>query len=281
MSRSIKICVISDVHLGTYGCRAKELHHYLKSIKPEILILNGDIIDIWQFKKNYFPKTHLKVIKKIIDFVSKGTQVIYITGNHDEMLRKFTDFSLGNFELVNKKLLSIDGKKFWIFHGDVFDASVQHSKWIAKLGGWGYDLLIQLNVLTNWGLEKLGYEKYSFSKKIKNSVKKAVKFIGDFEKTAAELAIKNGYDYVVCGHIHQPQIKDIIIDSKKTTYLNSGDWIENLTSLEYNNGQWTLYEYNPNTENIQQESTEEDYNLGFEDINELLKDISPKREIAL
>ena len=191
------------------------------------------------------------------------------------MLRKFTDFSLGNFELVNKKVLNIDGKKMWIFHGDVFDASVQHSKWIAKLGGWGYDLLIQLNVATNWVLEQMGREKYSFSKKIKNSVKKAVKFIGDFEKTAAELAMKNGYDYVVCGHIHQSQIKEIVSENKKTIYMNSGDWIENLTSLEYTNGQWHLYEYNMNTKHSE-DALEEDYNLGFEDLQELLHDISPK-----
>ena len=96
MPRKIDICIISDVHLGTYGCQAKELHRYLKTIQPETLILNGDFIDIWQFKKNYFPKFHLKIIKKIVDFASKGTKVIYITGNHDEMLRKFTDFHLGN-----------------------------------------------------------------------------------------------------------------------------------------------------------------------------------------
>ena len=124
-ARSVDIVVISDVHLGTYGCRAKELLSYLKSIKPKTLILNGDIIDIWQFRKSYFPKSHLRVIKKIIDLASKGTEVYYITGNHDEMLRKFTDIKIGNFELCNKKILEFaDGKKAWIFHGDIFDLSV-------------------------------------------------------------------------------------------------------------------------------------------------------------
>ena len=243
MARKVDIVVISDVHLGTYGCQAKELLHYLKSVQPKQLIINGDFIDIWQFKKSYFPKSHLKIIKKIIDFANKGTEVTYIIGNHDEFLRRFSNVSFGNIALVNKKTLELDNKKAWFFHGDVFDASVQHSKWIAKLGGWGYDLLIRLNVLSNWILVQLGKEKYSFSKKIKNNVKKAVRFIGDFEKTASELAIENNFDYVICGHIHQPQIREIETKNGRCTYLNSGDWIENLTALEYHNSEWTLFTY--------------------------------------
>ena len=243
MARNVDIVVISDVHLGTYGCQAKELLNYLKSVQPKQLIINGDFIDIWQFKKSYFPKSHLKIIKKIIDFSNKGTEVTYIIGNHDEFLRRFANATFGSIELVNKKVLTIDNKKAWIFHGDVFDASVQHSKWIAKLGGWGYDMLIRLNVLSNWILVKLGREKYSFSKKIKNNVKKAVKFIGDFEKTASELAIENQFDFVICGHIHQPQIKAIETKNGQCVYLNSGDWIENLTALEYHQSEWTLFTY--------------------------------------
>lgn len=235
--------VISDVHLGTFGSHAKELFNYLSSIKPKILILNGDIVDIWQFRKSYFPKSHLKVIQKIISFASKGTKVYYITGNHDEMLRKFSDISLGNFALVDKLILTLDSKKLWVFHGDVFDASVQHSKWIAKLGGLGYDYLILINRFANWCLKKLGKEPYSFSKKIKASVKKAVKHISDFEKTATELAIEKKYDYVICGHIHEPKIIKKETKSGSTLYLNSGDWIENLTSLEYNNKRWKLFHY--------------------------------------
>ena len=241
--RKVDLVVISDVHLGTYGCHAKELANYLSSIKPKILVLNGDIIDIWQFRKSYFPKEHLKVIKLIINCASKGTKVHYLTGNHDEMLRKFSDTFVGNFTLQDKLLLDLDGKKAWIFHGDVFDASVQHSKWIAKMGGLGYDYLILINRLVNWCLIKMGKEPYSFSKKIKASVKKAVKFIGDFEKTATDLAIEKNYDYVVCGHIHEPKI--VLMENKlgKTTYLNSGDWVENLTALEYHNKRWKLYKY--------------------------------------
>lgn len=165
MARNVDIVVISDVHLGTYGCQAKELLNYLKSVQPKQLIINGDFIDIWQFKKSYFPKSHLKIIKKIIDFSNKGTEVTYIIGNHDEFLRRFANATFGNIELVNKKVLTIDNQKAWIFHGDVFDASVQHSKWIAKLGGWGYDILIRLNVLSNWILVKLEEKNILFLKK--------------------------------------------------------------------------------------------------------------------
>lgn len=241
--RKLDIAVISDVHLGTFGCRASELNNYLKTINPKTLILNGDIIDIWQFKKRYFPKSHMKVIKQIMSFISADTKVYYITGNHDEMLRRFKGFRLGSFEIVNKVILDIDGKKGWFFHGDVFDITMQHSKWLAKLGGAGYDFLIMINTAFNWISEKLGFNRLSFSKKIKNSVKSAVKFINNFETTASDIAIDNNYDYVVCGHIHQPEIREIENEKGKTTYLNSGDWIENLTALEYNNKEWKLYEY--------------------------------------
>jgi len=238
------LAVISDVHLGTYGCHADELITYLNSIQPKKLILNGDIIDIWQFNKRYFPPSHLKVLRKIIGMASKGTEVHYITGNHDEMLRKFSDTSMGNFKVVDKLVLNLDGKKAWIFHGDVFDVSIQNAKWLAKLGGYGYDLLILINSFLNWCLAKMGREKYSLSKRIKNSVKGAVKYINNFEKTAAELAIENHYDYVVCGHIHQP--KKEVYENKygSCTYLNSGDWVENLTALEYSFKRWKIYHYN-------------------------------------
>lgn len=244
--RNVEVVVISDVHLGTYGSHAKELTKYLSSIKPKILILNGDIIDGWQFRKSYFPKSHLKVIQKIISFASKGTKVYYITGNHDEILRKFSEMFMGNFSLVDKLILELDNKKAWIFHGDVFDASVQHSKWIAKLGGLGYDYLILLNRFINWCLAKIGKEPYSLSKKIKASVKKAVKHISDFETTATDLAIEKKYDYVICGHIHEPKISKISNKQGETLYLNSGDWIENLTSLEYKKGKWNLHYYQDN-----------------------------------
>lgn len=246
--RKVELVVVSDVHLGTFGCHAGELLQYLSSIKPKTLVLNGDIIDIWQFKKSYFPAAHLKVIKKIISLASKGTKVYYVTGNHDEMLRKFSETFIGNFSIVDKIVLELDDKKAWIFHGDVFDSSVQHSKWIAKLGGVGYDYLILINRFVNWCLKKLGKDAYSFSKKIKASVKKAVKFISDFETTATDLAIEKKYDYVICGHIHEPKILRKENKNGSTLYLNSGDWVENLTALEYNNKRWRLYKHSLNVQ---------------------------------
>jgi UDP-2,3-diacylglucosamine pyrophosphatase LpxH len=241
--RKVEMVVLSDVHLGTYGCHAKELCSYLSSIQPEKLILNGDIIDVWQFSKRYFPAYHMQVIMEIMQLISLGTKVYYITGNHDEMLRKFAGFHMGNITLTNKLLLDIDGKKTWIFHGDVFDVTMKNSRWLAKLGSVGYDLLILINRFVNFIYSKVGKGKISLSKTIKNSVKSAVSFIGNFEQTCAGIAISNGYDYVICGHIHQPVIKEIKTEDGTVMYLNSGDWIENLTTLEYNNKQWKLYHY--------------------------------------
>ena len=241
--RPLDIAVISDVHLGTYGCHADELLTYLNSIAPKKLILNGDIVDIWQFSKRYFPKSHLKIIKKIMNMASKGTEVIYITGNHDELLRRFSDTKMGNFSIVDKLILDLNGQKAWFFHGDVFDLSIQNAKWLARLGGYGYDSLILMNRCVNWCLEKMGKEKYSLSSKVKQSVKSAVKYIQNFEETAASLAIENGYDYVVCGHIHQTKKEIIDTPKGRTTYLNSGDWVESLTALEFHFNRWKVYHY--------------------------------------
>ena len=244
VKRKLDVVVVSDIHLGTYGCHAEEVLKYFRSIDPDLLILNGDIIDGWAFSKKYFPKTHFAVIKEIMNFIYKGTRVVYITGNHDEVLRKYSDAHIGNLTLTDKYILEIDGKKIWIFHGDVFDNTTKGSaKILAKFGGKGYDMLILLNRAINYCLNKLGREKISFSKKIKNSVKKAVKFINNFEQTIGALAIENGFDYVVCGHIHQPCKKEIITAEGKVIYLNSGDWIENLSSLEYNDGKWSIFQY--------------------------------------
>ena len=241
--RPVDIVVISDVHLGTYGCHAKELLKYLKSIKPKEVILNGDIIDIWQFSKHYWPKSHMKIVKLLLDWVAIGIPVHYVTGNHDELLRKFAGSSMGSLNIVNKMVMPLHGEKAWIFHGDIFDVTMQHSKWVAKLGAKGYDFLILLNRAINYISKKIGKGPISMSKKIKNGVKSAVKFINDFEQIAADIAIENGYDYVICGHIHQPEIRVIKTNKGEVTYLNSGDWIENLSALEYHKGKWKLYSY--------------------------------------
>lgn len=266
MRRNLDVVIISDVHLGTYGCKAQELLAYLQSINPKKIILNGDIVDIWNFKKSYFPESHLQVISYLLNLSEQGIPIIYITGNHDELLRKFKTMSFGNILLTDKYMLKQVDKVAWIFHGDVFDASIQHSKWVAKLGGWGYDRLIQFNHIINLGLEFFGKEKYSLSKKIKNSVKKAVKHINDFEQTAAELAIENQYDYVVCGHIHQPQLRKVKTEKGNCIYMNSGDWIENLSALEFENNQWTIFYFEDHKKELMQNLEEVEFNYSLDEL---------------
>lgn len=242
--RKLDLVVISDVHLGTYGCRAQELSRYLSTIDPKVLVLNGDIIDMWQFNKKYWPSAHMQVIKQVTSMLSRGVKVYYITGNHDEMLRRFEHLQIGGLQILNKLVIEHENNtKSWIFHGDVFDVVMQHSKWLAKLGAIGYDTLIAVNAVINNISERLGKGRISLSKKIKQSVKTAVKYINSFEETAADIAITKGYDYVICGHIHQPANRIIKNQQGAVTYLNSGDWIEHLTALEYQQGGWQLYTY--------------------------------------
>jgi UDP-2,3-diacylglucosamine pyrophosphatase LpxH len=270
--RNVKIVVISDTHLGTIGSRAKELHQYLNSIQPETIVLNGDIVDIWQFSKRHWNKYHTKVIKQILKFISNGVKVHYIVGNHDEALRRFLNFELEGFKISNKLSMNLDGKKAWFFHGDVFDVTMEHSRWLTRLGGFGYDLLIFLNSIVNRGLTFFGREKLSFSKTIKNKVKAAVSYINSFETTVVEIAMRNNFDFVVCGHIHQPVIKKFKSKSKTVVYLNSGDWIENMTALEYNNKKWSIFHYN--SELFQNNVDDHEYKDVKTLFSDLVKDIT-------
>jgi len=244
MKRALDIVILSDIHLGTYGCHAKELLNYLKSIQPRTLVLNGDIIDMWYFKKSYFPKDHFEVIRRLMKMAANGTKVYYLTGNHDDILRKFGEIAFGMIHLRNKLVFQVDGKTHWVFHGDVFDASIHRARWLAKLGGEGYDMLIRINRFINSARRLFGFGPVSFAAKVKKGVKGAVKYISDFEDTAIQLAAEKGYDYVVCGHIHRPQMRDVVAENGRTvTYMNSGDWVEHLTSLEFVQGKWNIYQY--------------------------------------
>jgi UDP-2,3-diacylglucosamine pyrophosphatase LpxH len=269
--RCVDLVVVSDLHLGTVGCHAREFLHYLRSIQPRILVLNGDIIDVWQFSRYYWPKAHTKVLKRLLKMIDAGVQVYYVTGNHDELLRKFAEQRLGNFHLVNKAVLELGGKKCWIFHGDVFDVVTVHSRWLAKLGSAGYGFLILINKLANYFSMKAGRGRLSLSKRIKEGVKSAVKFIGDFEKTVTSLALDHGFDYVACGHIHQPVIRCVASEAGTVTYLNSGDWIENLTSLEYHGGEWSLFRYRDHEAELEgEEHRESDLEEVWEERRETL-----------
>ena len=242
--RYVDVVVLSDLHLGTYGCHAPEIVTYLKSISPQILVLNGDIIDIWQFSKHYFPSTHVAVIKEILNLITSGTRVIYVTGNHDEMLRRYSDLQLGQFQLTDKLVIEIDNKMTWIFHGDVFDNTTKGgAKFWSRMGSNGYAVLLGFNRFMNKLMKLVGREKISLSKNIMQKVNESIIKIDEFETLVAELAIQKNYDYVICGHIHQSQKRIITNRHGSVVYLNSGDWVDHLTSLEYYQNDWHIYRY--------------------------------------
>jgi len=245
MKRTVDILVISDSHLGTFGSRAKLLHQYLDSISPKQLIINGDLIDIWQFMKWYFPTSHTKVLQKINEFVNSGIPVYYLTGNHDDLLRIFTPIKLANFHLLDELTLDIDGQKTWVIHGDVYDKSIK-ARWMAVIGGLGYNCLIIADRLFNRFLSFLGRKKaIRISKGLKDLSKKVAKKMGNFEQDAIDEAIEKGYDNLICAHVHKPQLRQATHTngSKSIFYLNSGDWVENTTALEYNNGEWKIFNF--------------------------------------
>lgn len=242
--RNIEVAVISDLHLGTYGAKAIEAVNYLQSISPRLLILNGDIIDVWQFNKHYFPPAHFAVLKEIINMMTMGTRVFYVTGNHDEMLRAYADLELGNLQLTNKLVLEINNKMIWIFHGDVFDHTTNGSaKFWGRMGSNGYAMLLAFNKLINRCAKLAGRGQVSFSKKVMSQINKYVIKVNQFENLVAELAIEKKFDYVICGHIHQPKKKEFITNKGKVIYMNSGDWVEHMTSLEYYENDWHIYEH--------------------------------------
>ncbi len=240
--RPVDIAVISDLHLGTYGCKANEIVAYLKSISPQLLVLNGDIIDAWQFSKHYFPASHMAVIKEIFHLLTNGTRVIYITGNHDEFLRRYADLELGNLQLTDKMLIEIHGKTTWIFHGDVFDNTTKGgAKFWARLGSNGYAVLLGFNRMVNRCSKFFGRQPVSLSRRLMKRIDKSIIRTDEFETMVADLAIRKKYDYVICGHIHHPKKRTIETSEGSVTYLNTGDWLEHSTALEYYNNDWHIY----------------------------------------
>lgn len=225
---------ISDTHLGTRGSQASLLEDFLRSVDCDHLYLVGDIIDGWAMSRGrpYFPQRHVNVIRRILKKASLGTSVKYVIGNHDEFLRKYLDFlihmPIGNIELADEFVhVTADGKKLWIIHGDLYDGVVRIHKWISHLGDMGYSVLLRLNRHFNKIRKWMGFPYWSLSGAIKQKVKGAVNFINDFEKAISTECKKQGYDGVVCGHIHHAEIKDI----DGITYYNDGDWVESCTAL--------------------------------------------------
>ncbi|AXH16228.1 UDP-2,3-diacylglucosamine hydrolase [Malaciobacter mytili LMG 24559] len=226
-----KSIFISDVHLGTRFSKAKNLLKFLKENQSENLILVGDIIDGWAMKRKFiWPQTHSNVIQKILKKAKKGCKVTFITGNHDEFLRPFVPLFLGDDLNISNELeyKALNGKTYYITHGDFFDSITMTKKWLAILGDYGYDLLLYLNALLNFIRKKLGIKKYwSLSKYVKDNVKSSVSFITDFEKVLSTHAKNKGYDGIICGHIHKAEIRKI----EEIEYLNCGDWVESCTAI--------------------------------------------------
>ncbi|MFV0563482.1 UDP-2,3-diacylglucosamine diphosphatase [Malaciobacter mytili] len=226
-----KSIFISDVHLGTRFSKAKNLLKFLKENQSENLILVGDIIDGWAMKRKFiWPQTHSNVIQKILKKAKKGCKVTFITGNHDEFLRPFVPLFLGDDLNISNELeyKALNGKTYYITHGDFFDSITMTKKWLAILGDYGYDLLLYLNALLNFIRKKLGIKKYwSLSKYVKDNVKSSVSFITDFEKILSTHAKNKGYDGIICGHIHKAEIRKI----EEIEYLNCGDWVESCTAI--------------------------------------------------
>jgi UDP-2,3-diacylglucosamine pyrophosphatase LpxH len=220
-----KAIFISDVHLGSKGSNPKELYKLLTKEQPEKIFIVGDFIDGWLLKKRfYWTKDCTDVIRKILSYSNKGTEVVYITGNHDDFLRSYSPLNFGNIKIVDEW----EWNGYLITHGDLYDGIVQ-LKWLGIIGSYGYELALSIDR----GLKRLGYKK-SFSKMTKDKVKSAVKFITDFERQLAYQAHSKGLKGVICGHIHKPENKKIKIKNKTIHYLNCGDWIENNSYISYN-----------------------------------------------
>lgn len=274
--RPVKAVIISDLHLGIYGSKAVQVYNYLKSIQPEWLILNGDIFDGWRFSTRYFPPEHLRVVRYLLKMAETGVKIVYIPGNHDEIMRRFVGTDFGLLKVENKFILQLEGTSTWIFHGDVFDVVMHHSKWLAKMGARGYGILTGINSFVNFVLSIFGKEKISLAGKIKDKIKGGAKDeVSKFESTVVGLAIRKGYHYVVCGHIHRPVKKRILTSKGSVTYLNSGDWVDNMTSLEFVDGDWQLMYWKDEgaenseeviTEEYPTESTEDAFLTAFKDV---------------
>ncbi|PWK25246.1 UDP-2,3-diacylglucosamine pyrophosphatase LpxH [Arcicella aurantiaca] len=256
--KQYKTIIISDIHLGSEGSKAKEVTAFLKSVTCETLILNGDIIDGWQLKKGgSWKKKHtafFRVVLKMIEY--QQTKVIYLRGNHDDFLDQIIPFSLGkSFTIQRDYILASGEKRFLITHGDIFDSVTSKMKWLAYLGDVGYTLLLSMNKIYNQYRSWRGLSYYSFSQRIKQRVKEAVNYVSDFEEKITELAKAHHCEGIICGHIHKPDIRQV----NDILYMNSGDWVESMTALveDHSNNWELLYFLHENNVQILEEETDE------------------------
>ena len=243
---------ISDVHLGTKDCKAEALNNFLKNNSCETLYMVGDIIDGWKMQQNRlrWKQSHTNVIRRVLGYAKRGTRVVYVAGNHDEFLRPMIPygFSFGMVEIHNQtEHIGADGKHYLVVHGDLFDGITRLAPWLSFLGDRAYDFILSLNTRFNWIRHKLGFGYWSLSKYLKGRVKKAIDFMFQFEKNLAHYCKKRGFDGVICGHIHNAEIKTI----DGVAYMNDGDWVESCTALvEHHTGQWEIITWTKENDNV-------------------------------
>jgi UDP-2,3-diacylglucosamine pyrophosphatase LpxH len=220
---------LSDTHLGTPGCQAAALLEFLRATESDQLYLVGDIIDGWQLKRRWFwTQAHNDIVQKVLRKARKGTEVVYIPGNHDEAARHYLGVDFGGIRIRHDAVhVTATGQRLWVTHGDFFDGVVQHARWLALLGDVLYTFTLKLNQHFNAMRARLGLPYWSLARFLKHKVKNAVRYIGAFEEALAREARSRGLDGVVCGHIHQAEIRDI----GGILYCNDGDWVESLTAL--------------------------------------------------
>jgi UDP-2,3-diacylglucosamine pyrophosphatase LpxH len=252
-----KTIVISDVHLGTKGAKAKEVAHFLKQYTCENLILNGDIIDGWQLRRSgSWKRKHTRFFNRMLKMIERdNTKVFYLRGNHDDFLDQILPLQIGNVSIQTDMIYESNGKKFFITHGDIFDSITTNLRWIAYLGDVGYTFLLWLNRLVNFHRRKRGLPYFSLSQYIKGKVKTAVSYIDQYEEELAKMAKAKGCDGIICGHIHKAENR--MINGVK--YLNSGDWVETMSALaEDHDGSWQLIYYNEINfkKSVEKETTE-------------------------
>jgi UDP-2,3-diacylglucosamine pyrophosphatase LpxH len=238
---------ISDIHLGSRGCKADLLCNFLKHNTAQTILLVGDIIDGWRLQKKwYWPQEHSNVIRKILTAAKRGATIKYIVGNHDEVLRKWLNFipAVGNVEVVNRcNYVGLDGRRYLVVHGDMFDTlmHISSGRVLMHLGDWLYDIIIRLNDVWSAIRARLGLKYWSMSKWIKKNTKQAVGYVLNFETLLADYCKTKGYDGIICGHIHTAEIRDI----DGVIYMNDGDWVESCTALvEHWDGRWEIVHWN-------------------------------------
>lgn len=228
-ARQCRTIWLSDIHLGTAGCKAEYLLDFLRHHDCETLYLVGDIVDGWQLRKGwYWPRSHNDVVQKLLRKARKGTRVVFVPGNHDEFARQFVGLAFGDIEVADEaEHTTADGRRLWVVHGDRFDAVIQRARWLAFVGDSLYTFTLVLNHWFNRLRSRLGLGYWSLSQYLKHRVKNAVSFISDFERALADEARRLGFDGVVCGHIHKAEMRDI----DGVLYCNDGDWVESLSAL--------------------------------------------------